>query len=66
MINAYQMAENLDVSGWNITQAFLDFTNAYLQMPISSRNGEMLWINPALEFLADHTPVGITMNMQKL
>jgi hypothetical protein len=50
LINAYQYAQELGVSGWNITQAFLDFANAYLQMPIQSQHGEMLWINPALNF----------------
>ena len=55
MINAYQDAQELGVSGWNITQAFLDFANAYLQMPINSVNGEMLWIDPALDFSASYT-----------
>jgi hypothetical protein len=50
MINAYRYAQEFGVSGWNITQAFLDFANAYLKMPINSQNGEMLWINPALNF----------------
>lgn len=53
MINAYQYAQELGVSGWNITQAFLDFANAYLQMPFQimgggHTQGDMLVINPAL------------------
>ena len=42
MINAYQDAQELGVSGWNITQAFLDFANAYLQMPFQIRVVEIL------------------------
>jgi hypothetical protein len=48
MLNAYQWAQNLDLSGWNITRAFLDFANAYLRLPENSIYGEMSWINPAL------------------
>ena len=55
MINAYLFAQNLDVSNWNITQAFLDFADAYLKMPIYSQHGEMLWINPELNFAESYS-----------
>jgi hypothetical protein len=46
MINAYRYAEELNVSGWNINQAFTDFATQYLKPPQNSQYGEMLWINP--------------------
>jgi hypothetical protein len=46
IINAYCYAQELNVSGWNITQAFTDFATQYLKPPQNSQYGEMLWINP--------------------
>jgi hypothetical protein len=44
MIKAYRYAQELGVSRWNITQAFLDFASMYLQQ------GIMLWVNPQVDF----------------
>ena len=63
MINAYRYAEELNVSGWNINQAFTDFATQYLKpptasivsVPISTSSGEMLWINPAQNFSESYT-----------
>jgi hypothetical protein len=52
MVNAYHYAQELNVSGWDINQAFLDFTSAYLQPPKNSQSGEMLWINPQTDYSA--------------
>jgi hypothetical protein len=50
MVNAYRYAQELGISGWNLTQAFIDFANAYLKPPENSQYGEMLWINPLENF----------------
>ena len=50
MVNAYRYAQELNVSGWNLTQATIDFVNAYLKPPENSPYGEMLCINPMLNF----------------
>ena len=50
MINAYRYAQELNVSGWNINQAFTDFATQYLKPPTNSQSGEMLWINPQENF----------------
>jgi hypothetical protein len=57
MVNAYRYAQELGVPGWNITQAFTDFAKAYMSAPKGSRSryGEMLWINPALNFSASYS-----------
>jgi hypothetical protein len=46
MINAYRYAQNLEITRWNISDAYNDFTKAYNNMPRGSVSGEMLWINP--------------------
>ena len=55
MVNAYRYAQELGVPGWNITQAYLDFVNAYLSPPQRSVSGEMLWINPEQNFAESYT-----------
>lgn len=50
MVNAYRYAQELNVPGWNITQAYSDFVSAYQKPPTNSRYGEMLWINPQSNF----------------
>jgi hypothetical protein len=50
MVNAYQYAQELNVPGWNLTQAYLDFVKAYMTPPENSYYGEMLWINPQENF----------------
>ena len=63
MINAYRYAQELNVSGWNLNQAFLDFANAYLKppaasissVPVRTSSGEMLWINPAQNYSESYT-----------
>ncbi|MCX6644659.1 MAG: hypothetical protein NT043_05585, partial [Candidatus Bathyarchaeota archaeon] len=50
MVNAYRYAQERGISGWNLTQAFIDFANAYLKPPTNSQSGEMLWINPLENF----------------
>lgn len=50
MINAYRYAQELNVSGWNLNQAYLDFVKAYVSPPKNSQNGEMLWINPENDY----------------
>lgn len=55
MVNAYRYAGELGVPGWNITQAYLDFANAYLRPPAKSTSGEMLWINPATAYSSSFT-----------
>jgi hypothetical protein len=60
MINAYHYAQQLNVSGWDINQAFSDVANIYyhiLQTNSSrdgisnSQYGEMLFVNPELNRL---------------
>jgi hypothetical protein len=46
MINSYRYAQTLDITRWNITTAYNDFTKAYNTPPSGSVSGEMLWINP--------------------
>jgi hypothetical protein len=46
MVNAYRYAQQQNITGWNITQAYTDFVNAYMTPPKGSISGEMLWINP--------------------
>lgn len=50
MLNAYRYAQELNVSGWNITQAYLDFAKAYLTPPKNSQHGEMFLIDPSSNF----------------
>jgi hypothetical protein len=50
MINAYRYAQELNVSGWDINQAYQDFVQAYLKPPANSHSGEMLWISPKDHF----------------
>jgi hypothetical protein len=50
MVNAYRYAQKLNVSGWNINQAYQDFSQAYLKTPTNSHSGEMLWISPQNNF----------------
>ncbi len=47
MLNAYRYASNLNVPGFDLNQAYNDFTKAYLAGPEKSDCGEMLLINPA-------------------
>lgn len=55
MVNAYRYAQNLNISGWNLNAAFDDFSKAYLSIPQGSESGEMLYINPQLNFAKSYT-----------
>jgi len=57
LVNAYRYAQELGVSGWNITQAFTDFVNAYMSLSTGQGDqyGEMLWINPEANFSASYS-----------
>ena len=55
MVNAYRYAQEPGISGWNLTQAFIDFANAYLKPPTNSQSGEMLWINPQENFFESYS-----------
>ncbi|MDR0374077.1 MAG: hypothetical protein LBI79_11150 [Nitrososphaerota archaeon] len=46
IINSYRYAQTLNITRWNITTAYTDFTKAYNTPPSGSVSGEMLWINP--------------------
>jgi hypothetical protein len=46
LINSYRYAQTLNITRWNITAAYNDFTKAYNTPPSGSTSGEMLWINP--------------------
>lgn len=50
MINAYRYAKELNVSGWDINQSYLDFVQEYMKPPNNSQYGEMLWINPQMNY----------------
>ena len=45
LIDAYKVAERLNVTRWNIIEAWNTVEAAYLYPPINSYYGEMLWIN---------------------
>jgi hypothetical protein len=60
IVNAFRYAQELDVPGWNITQAFIDFANAVNQAPTNimftgSKYGEILWIDPPENFSASYS-----------
>jgi hypothetical protein len=46
MVNAYRYARELNISGWDINQAYIDFATEYMKPPKNSYFGEMLLINP--------------------
>ena len=55
LINGYRYAQMLDITGWDITAAYNDFTKAYNDIPNGSVSGEMLWINPQLNYARSYT-----------
>jgi hypothetical protein len=50
MVNAYRYAQKLNISGWDINQAYQDFAQAYLKPPTNSHSGEMLWVSPKANY----------------
>ena len=65
MVNAYRYAQELGVPGWNITQAYLDFANAYLRPPQKAHRVKCCGLIQPQGTLHP-TPVDTTMNMRRL
>ena len=60
LLNAYRYAQQYDVSGWNATGALMDLANAVLTAPknyvyTGSKQGELLWVNPSVNFAASYS-----------
>ncbi|MCL2135189.1 MAG: hypothetical protein FWH37_06510 [Candidatus Bathyarchaeota archaeon] len=50
MLNAYRYAQTFNMTRWDINAAYNDFVKAYNTPHVGSVNGEMLWINPKLNY----------------